>query len=370
MFQFKNKSILILSPEDWGENQLSKHLYAKELSKQNTIYFVHTSSHPTQHNFIETQIIENNITLIHLKNVARGLFKLPSFLIDLQNKFIIKRILKSINKPIDVVWSFDQSKFQNLTQFKAKLKIFHPVDYIEKAIPFLTRIANSSDVVLSVSQAILDAINCSTPKHFINHGLAEIFTTTTSASAPYFIKKEKINVGYVGNLQMKLIDWSALIETVKSNLDINFVFIGPDKVSNIGGNKTFPQLDVIKNCSNTIFTGTLSKQELQQCLTFFDIFLICYDNHKFPIHVSNSHKILEYLSAGKVVVANYTSTYKDLKFIEMVSDNYDISKKINEVAQNINHFNSIENKNKRIDFAIKNTYPKQIQRIEYIITSL
>tara|TARA_R110001592_G_scaffold294462_3_gene564271 strand:- start:1378 stop:2490 length:1113 start_codon:yes stop_codon:yes gene_type:complete len=370
LFQFKNKSILILSPENWGKNQLSKHLYAKELSKQNTVYFLHTSPHPNQQDFIETQKIEHNIILIHVKNIVKGINKLPSFLIDFQNKSIIHKILKDIKQPIDVVWSFDQSKFQNLKQFKAPIKIFHPVDFIEKATPYLTRIANSADVVLSVSQAILDTISTSTPKHFINHGLDELFTKKASAPVPTFIKKNKINVGYVGNLQMKLIDWNALINTVKSNSTINFVFIGPDKVSNIGGNKTFDQLNVIKNFPNTFFTGSLSKQNLHDSLPFFDVFLICYNHIEFPLHVSNSHKILEYLSTGKVIVSNYISTYKSLNLIEMVKDNSFLSTKLKDVTQNLEQYNSTENQKKRIKYAVNNTYSEQIERIEDIIIKL
>ena len=368
MFQFKNKSILILSPEDWGKSQLSKHLYAKELSKNNTIYFLHTSPHPHQHHFIETQIVKENITLIHLKNVVRGINKLPSFLIDIQNKQIIKKLLQIIDKRIDVVWSFDQSKFQNLRQFNASVKIFHPVDYIEKASPYLTRIANSADVVLSVSQAIIDEIETTTSKHFINHGLDNIFIQKNDIEKrPDFILENKINVGYVGNLQIKLMDWEALTNTIKLNTDVNFVFIGPDKSSNIGGSKTFKQLDVIKSLNNTYFTGAMTKEELQRTLSYFDAFLISYDHKKFPIQVSNSHKILEYLSTGKVTVSNYISTYDGSDLIESVNDNSLLPNKLTEVIKNLAKFNHQEKIDARIKFAKANLYPKQIAKIETLL---
>lgn len=368
MFQFKNKSIIILSPEDWGKSQLSKHLYAKELSKNNTIYFLHTIPHTHQPHFIETQIVEQNITLIHLKNVVRGINKLPPFLIDIQNKQIIKKLLKIIDKRIDVVWSFDQSKFQNLRQFNASIKIFHPVDYIETASPYLTRIANSADVVLSVSHAILDEIDTTTPKHFINHGLDNIFVQKNDIEKrPDFIPENKINVGYVGNLQIKLMDWEALTNTIKLNPDVNFVFIGPDKNSNIGGSKTFEQLDVIKSLKNTYFTGTMTKEELQRTLCFFDAFLISYDHKKFPIQVSNSHKILEYLSTGKVIISNCISTYNDSDLIEFVSDNNLLPNKLTAVIKNLTKFNHQEKIEARIKFAKDNLYPKQIARIETLL---
>ena len=104
------------------------------MSKNNLVYFVHTSPHQTQKEFIEISTIVPNLNLVHLKNVVKGVTKLPSYLIDIQNKYIISKLLKAIGNPkIDMLWSFDQSKFQDLKQFKAKFSIFHPVDYIVKA---------------------------------------------------------------------------------------------------------------------------------------------------------------------------------------------------------------------------------------------
>lgn len=370
MFELKNKTILILSPEDWGDNLLSKHLYAQELSKNNLVYFLHTSPHPQQKELISTFKIQENITLIHFKKVARGIFKLPSFLIDLQNKYLIQKLYNKIEQPIDLVWSFDQSKFQNLKQFKAKKTIFHPVDYIKLAQPFVSRIANSANVVLSVSEKILDTVITSSPKYFVNHGIDSIFfNQRTVHSKPDFIKVDKINVGYVGNLQMKFIDWENLINTVRENSDVNFVFIGPYQSSNLGSNQQ-TELHELMSYSNTVFTGEMNKNKLTESLSFLDSFWLCYDYKKYPIEVSNSHKILEYLSTGKVVVSNYISTYKNQAILEMIMDNNLLAEKLKEVTSSINQFNAIEKQQQRINFAKENTYAKQLERIEIIINSL
>lgn len=368
MFQFKNKVILILSPEGWGKNQLSKHLYAKELSKHNTVYFLHTTPHPQQQNKVKTTLIENNITLIHLNKVARGIFKLPAFAVDFQNKLLINSILKSINNPIDVVWSFDQSKFQNLKQFKATIAIFHPVDFIKKARPFLPRIANSADVVFSVSEKILEKINTTTPKHFINHGLDEIFITPQEESnAPEFIKFDKINVGYVGNLTMKLIDWDNLLKTVEENNQLNFVFIGPYQKSNLGNNGNNSEINKLLQLKNTTLTGSLTKKELVKSLPYFDLFWLCYNHKKYPIEVSNSHKILEYLSTGKVVISNQVSSYSNSSLLKMVNNNNKLSSTIKEVAGKLSFYNTTIKQEKRTFFAKSNSYSNHIKKIESII---
>jgi hypothetical protein len=365
-FKFENKTILILSQQDWGINMLSKHLYAKELSKNNNVYFIFTipQKHQTEKVIIKT--LSSTLHLVYLKKKVVGVTRLPSFLIDFQTKVIIKEILATLKiKQPDIVWSFEQSRFQNLKQFKAKYSIFHPVDYILQAKQFLPKIANSANIVLSVSEKILDSIQTSTPKYFINHGVDEsFFSKTKLTSPPPFIKKDKTNVGYVGNLQMKFIDWKNLIKTVEENATLNFIFIGPHSNSNLGGKIEHAELIKLKSLKNTHFTGAMDKKSLIEILSFFDVFLLCYDHIKFPIEVSNSHKILEYLSTGKVVVSNFISTYKNSDLLEMIDDNEKFSQKLKEVTSQLEFYNSPKKTKQRITFAKQNSYKKLLQAIE------
>ncbi|MCC7333012.1 MAG: hypothetical protein IT232_10450 [Flavobacteriales bacterium] len=371
MFVFKNKTILILSPEDWGVNLLSKHLYALELSKNNTVYFLHTSPHPQQKELISTYKIQENITLIHFKKVARGIFKLPSFLIDFQNKYLIQKLYNKIEQPIDILWSFDQSKFQNLKQFKAKISIFHPVDYIKSVNPFVNRIANSANVVLSVSDPILNTIDTKSPKFLINHGIDNsFFQHGQKVVTPIFLVEDKLNIGYIGNMLIKLLDWETLIEIVKTHTECNFIFIGPTDKSNISSNNKNKAIDTLKSFSNTVFTGQMHKEELASVLPFFDAFWLCYDNNKYPIEVSNSHKIMEYLSTGKVIISNYFEIYKNSGLLEMSQSKIEFIETFNKTINNIHELNNAELQKKRIEFAKDNIYEKQIERIEKIINGL
>lgn len=371
MFVFKNKTILILSPEDWGVNLLSKHLYALELSKNNQVYFLHTSPHPTQSKFIITKNISQNLTLIQLKYIAKGIFMLPAICIDIQNSILIRKIITLIGKPIDVIWSFDQSKFQNLKQFKAKISIFHPVDYIKSVNPFVNRIANSANVVLSVSDPILNTIDTKSPKFLINHGIDKsFFQHDQKVVKPIFLVEDKLNIGYIGNMLIKLLDWETLIEIVKTHTECNFIFIGPTDKSNISSNNKNKAIDTLKSFSNTVFTGQMHKEELASVLPFFDAFWLCYDNNKYPIEVSNSHKIMEYLSTGKVIISNYFEIYKNSGLIEMSPSKIEFFETFNKTINNIHELNNAELQKKRIEFAKDNMYEKQIERIEKIINGL
>jgi hypothetical protein len=367
VFSFNGKKIIILSPEDWGINFISKHHYALELSKNNQVYFIHTKPHSEQKDFITTEIINDSLKVLRLKRVARGIFRLPFFLIDLQNKFLIKNIYNALNvKTVDVVWSFEQSKFLNLKQFNAKVNIFHPVDYIIKAQPFLSRIADSANIVLSVSNEILDTIKTKTPKYFVNHSIDEFFLKNTSNKNSH----DKINVAYIGNLSMKFIDWENLIKIIVQNKNINFTFIGPYQNSNLGKNDNVEQISVLRELTNVILLGPKNKKELVELLPQFDIFLVCYNNKKYPIEVSNTHKIIEYLSTGKVIVSNKIPMYQDKGLIEMVDDNTQLPLKFKEVINNLSKYNSDEKMNQRILYAKENTYSINIIRIEKFIKEL
>ena len=74
--QFINKKIIIISPESWGINFVSKHHYAKELAnKGNEVYFLNP---PSDKN--ELINIEKNLYVINYKNILRGINKLPVFI--------------------------------------------------------------------------------------------------------------------------------------------------------------------------------------------------------------------------------------------------------------------------------------------------
>jgi hypothetical protein len=47
--ELSGKNILLISPESWGQNHVSKHHYATELSKNNKIYFLNPPSSKKQY---------------------------------------------------------------------------------------------------------------------------------------------------------------------------------------------------------------------------------------------------------------------------------------------------------------------------------
>jgi len=114
----KNKIILIISPEAWGTNFVSKHHYANYLSKNNTVYFLNpvfsSKINPFGKINIEVENIKENLVKVNYQNLLPKLNKFPKFI---QN-YIFKRQAKQIQKKLniskfDIVWSFDPFRFWN-----------------------------------------------------------------------------------------------------------------------------------------------------------------------------------------------------------------------------------------------------------------
>lgn len=116
MNYFSGKSILIISTENWDHIPISKHHYSKELTRIGaTVFFLNP---PSKTNRIYQHDSISNLSIIDYRSI-KGVNAIPAIARDLFNSFLIRRILKLINQNIDVVWSFDPYRFQNLSLFKS-----------------------------------------------------------------------------------------------------------------------------------------------------------------------------------------------------------------------------------------------------------
>ena len=65
---------------------------------------------------------------------------------------------------------------------------------------------------------------------------------------------------------------------------------------------------------NTIFYGLKTKDEVIKIISKFDAMMVAYYQYGYhPFAPVNSHKILEFLSMGKLVISNYFDDYIDVK---------------------------------------------------------
>jgi len=373
----KNKAILIISPQAWGEMFISKHHYALTLAKMgNKVYFLNP---PETGNIKKAgQILISTSCTHHNLLLIKHSLKFP-FLLKFHATrvfhwlmgFHIQGILKKISHPLDIIWSFDQGNLYPFKFFgKKPFKIFQPVD--EPMNMQAIKAAEGSHVILSVTNDILEKYSAfEQPKHLINHGTGEDFLLPALTAR----HNKNIHVGLSGNLLRPDIDWDIFLKIVDQNPAIVFECWGSYSSvnNNIGGaedqaTKLFIRLLQQKG---VILHGPASSVNLARELHRMDAFLICYDVKKDQSKGTNYHKIMEYLSTGKVIIASNVSAYQvKPELIEMVKErdsNELLPLLFKKIINDLGNYNTPELQLQRKKYAGANTYVNQVGRIQQII---
>lgn len=372
----ENKIILVLSPQSWGNMFISKHHYAIALAeKGNTVYFLNPPGDPSP---AERVLIKPSGIHERLYIVEHRLFfpyrlkfhALPVFHWLMQ--WHIKKLLKKLGKP-DIVWSFDIGYLYPFRLFPAgSIKIFHPVD--EPSAPISIRAAEGAGIVFSVTQEILDKYeHLPVPRHFINHGLAREFQSRSEAAR---LTGDPLRVGFSGNLLRKDIDRDTFIQIIEENPAVLFECWGSYRLqdSNIGGGADEPQrlfIERLRAQKNVVLHGPVPVVKLAAELNRMDAFLICYDVERDQSKGTNYHKIMEYLSTGKVIISNNVTTYHGREdLVQMIpgrDSNHALPALFTKVMNNLAAFNSPQSCRIRQEYAFTNSYNNQVERIEKIL---
>lgn len=375
----RDKTILVISPQSWGKMQLSKHHYAKELAKRgNRVYFLNPPNQDRWKWGSEIHI-SNSSEQASLFIVSHTLFfpynirfRLPGLFRFLMT-FHVNRLIKKIGNNPDIIWSFDIGNLYPFSLFpKKSLKVFHPVD--EPLLRIAIRAAEGADFIFSVTREILEKYKeYKIPGYFINHGVAESFIRESGSGRPSGMPTR---VGISGNFLRPDLDRPVLSNIIRSNPDIIFECWGSYKLaqSNIGGGEnpeTTAFINDLLKADNVIMHGVIDSGELSKELNRMDAFLICYDVQLDQSKGTNYHKVMEYLSTGKVIISNNITTYAgEPELICMVPER-DNNKKLPELFRTVIHqleyYNSKELQQIRYNFAAENTYAEQLNRIESIL---
>jgi hypothetical protein len=360
---------------------LAKHHYALELAKSgNKVYFLNPPDNTnwnlknlTRRIRIRPATVNPNLFLIDQQLYFPFNFKFHfrsvyNFLIKKQ----IRDILKSIGQPVDIIWSFDIGNLFPIIYFPDTIfKIFHPVDEANDRDSFDA--ASGASVLFSVTQEILDKYsNLKIPSYFVNHGLADEFVAFQPVS---FLKEGKIHVGMSGNLLRRDLDRGVLLQILEENPNLVFHFFGTYIINdpNFGGHDpdTALFIEKLKTYRQVILHGVLRTADLARELNKMDILLICYDIKKDQSRGTNYHKVMEYLSTGKVIVSNNITTYQDQPTLIRMplerNSNRALPALFKETLLNLEEYNSQEYSDQRKAFAHKNSYGMQLLKISQII---
>ena len=167
---------------------------------------------------------------------------------------------------------------------------------------------------MSVSDKILENFN--SPKFhgrtlLVQHGVAESFFRLAEQVSNQHAGSGT-QIGYVGNLDRAVINWKTIDLLTIRMPDVGFHFWGPWSSEN-------QQVAALKNHDNVHLHGAVTKDLLAERMADMDGFLLLYNYDRRESDLSNSHKLLEYFSTGKVVFSVPLSEYTDcvplIKFV-------------------------------------------------------
>jgi len=380
-FQFENKVVYIISPQNWGVMKVSKHHYALELAERgNQVFFIEPPSLSARGIRVRASQEHPNLSIVAYKPVSRGKRFLPAFLFNLLIRAQIFLLIQKIGSKPDVVWSFSGFLFENLKWFGAEKSIFFVADLFGEAT--LPGEVYSADLVLGVSETICQFLQSSKREvHFINHGLNRFFEEQAkqnllNIAINRLATNERIKVGYVGNLRMEALDRETMKGVISHFTDIDFIFWGSyeQKDANLGGtqdNSTEQFIAFLKKQPNVELRGPTATAVLAKEIQKMNLFWLCW---KIGINKlwdgSNSHKILEYLSTGRPIVAHHISTYRNDSYFSMlaISDNSGYKQLFSEEIKKIR--NNEENQDlvlERISLAVTNSYSSQLNKISSLL---
>ncbi|NDK56307.1 glycosyltransferase family protein [Pontibacter fetidus] len=374
----RNKTILLISPQPWGDIFVSKHHYAVELaSRGNKVIFLNppNANAPVSFNLLDVAANIQVLTFRPFFNISWRFKFRPVF--DLLMRWQVNKVMNFLDHIIDVVWCFDPNIYSDLNWFGAKYNIFHPVDPI--VYHYQVKPGNSADIIFSVSEKILSAYKgLTTPAYFINHGVSEVFAKlakhnlTILQSGNYKIKQNQpIKVGYVGNLLRSEVDRPLLLHLIEKHKDVEFNLWGPytfnnNNLAGANTNDTVLFIDKLKNAPNVILHGKVTGSDLATQISNMDVFLLLYNLAHGTSDRSNSHKILEYLSTGKVIVSYKIDTYLNYRHLLAFADEdtqESFSAKFEEVITSLDFWNKAELQEQRVGFVLHNRYTDQLDRI-------
>jgi len=356
---------------------LTKHHYAIELAKYgNTVFFLNppsTNKINKEIDIVESEFCSSLYIISHTIPFSKKIKFKSMWLFHFLMKFHIDKIKKSINKEIDIVWSFDLGNYFPFKYFQKSFKVFCPVDKPRNKVGIKS--AKGCNVIISMAYEIFDSYEkFQVPMYFVHHGLSEDFINLEPKKIN---EDEKIRIGLSGNWLRKDIDTNCLLKIIRDNPNITFEMWGSYKIdhSNIGGassNEMDDFIDQLQVENNVHLHGAVHPRELAIQFQRMDCFLICYDILKDHSNGINYHKIMEYLSTGKVIISNNISSYKNLPgLIEMTEsrdNNNELPSLFKKVLENLPDYNSKEKMKKRIFFAQSNSYSKRIEQLEGILS--
>ncbi len=219
------KQILIISPEPWSGQFVSKHHYAITLaSKGYKVYFLN----PPNNTLVDIEIQNTNyknLFSIVAPQLTKGLRFYPKVVRNFIENRWLKKLEQQIGSKFSTVWLFENSRFYDMNFAGDRLKIYHQVDSNQNF--HVKEASSSADICFCVTDFIERELLQYSKKVFkISHGI-NLLTKYTSLSEEQEDRfdNNSIHVTYIGNLDMLYINEHILYNITRKHSNVIFHYI-------------------------------------------------------------------------------------------------------------------------------------------------
>lgn len=349
------KHVLVISPEPWEGVQISKHAVARALARQdNTVCFWGPPS--TAESGLRLERSEG-IEVVRYRHWFRGVNRLPRAVRDRYYGRLIRRIEKLTGRAFDIIWCFDNTRMQEFPPGTAK-RVLHLVDY--DTVHDGHGLIPTADLVLTVSEALSEHALRIAPNaqvHLLGHGIEERWLEHAQVHRTPTVPPR--TALYAGLLATDYVDWEMFSSVVLRHPEVHFDLYGPY-------DPDYPAegFRVIRDAPNTTLHGLVDKERLIPAAQAADILVYCYRAQELGQKVATSHKVLEYLSTGNVVVGSYQQTLApQADLLLMARQRTDFVTVFDRACTDHARLNTPPLREARIAFARSRTMPVLLDRV-------
>jgi len=361
--------VLLISPEPWHAQWVSKHHYARELVRRghDVLFF----GPPERHGTITLELIEQlnlegasgRLRVLRSPRVAPALRFMPAPMRRVLESRWLHAVEQVAGQPIDAVWNFENSRFFDMGFAGKRLTIYQQVDLNQHFNPL--RAAATADLTIAICEPIEQQLAPVAKKLLrLAHGHANAdVVNEVPNDVEVAFQRLRTNAVYIGNLDIVYLDVPLLAQLVADHPETCFHFVG----TYTAGKGLHASLG---HARNSRFWGHQPREMLPAFLTRADVQLIAYRADQHPEQLANPHKLMEYLAAGRCVLATWTQEYVHRPDLVVMANNHgEYRRRFAEIVADPKSWNNEQQVAHRQAFAQNHTYPRQLDRIVQALAS-
>lgn len=358
---WRGRRVLIVSPEAWGPVRLSKHHYASTLMKQGAQVFFLDPDSPKENGIRMTAAAPDQPAILFRPPPLHGIRFLPRAVRARLEAYQMKQLATTAGGSFDLLWNFDLHRFRSIVNREhARERIVHVMDLREPNQ--LLGPASLADLVIVVSPAMAEGLG--KWKERVLH-LAHGWMPRKREGSDLPALSDGLKIGYLGNLAMRAIDWKSIISIATTFPDVQIYLIGP--LHGAFGDHTCidPATEKqLRAMPNIKLIGPVPYDLVPDWLEAMDILLIAYDLQAVGLKATSSHKLLEYLASGKVVLSSYLEDHAELDdLVVMAEPRESILPHVKDLLLNLAIHNASERQAARKAYAAAHSYQQKVSKV-------